>query len=136
MKIHRLVLPAVLVAGLAGCCGPTKTPAPAATRYGLENTAKVVLADETVQPAVECTGLQEARRKDGRLEIVASFKNRGLVTLRVEVSAVFKGAAGELLPGETPWHRLTLEGNNTVVARFVSPDGRARDFAVRVRSAR
>jgi hypothetical protein len=136
MKIHRLVLPAMMLVGLAGCCGSTKTPPPAATRYALENTAKVVLADETVQPAVECTGLQETRRKDGRLEIVASFKNRGLATLPVEVSAVFKGAAGEPLPGETVWHRLTLEGNNTVVARFVSPDDRARDFTVRVRSAR
>ena len=106
------------------------------TRYSLADTAKVSLLDEAVQQAVECTGLQVVRRKDGRLEVVASLKNLGRQTLGVEVDATFKGPAGETLADETPWHRLTLEGNNTVVAQFVSRDGRAADFVVRVRTAK
>lgn len=121
---------------LAGCAGPCKKTPVMATRYTLEDTAKVMLMDDTVAQAVECTGLQIVRRKDGRLEIIASLKNLSHDTFFILVDATFKGPAGETLADEGDWHRLTLEGNNTVVARFVSQDGRAADFAVRVRAAR
>jgi len=106
------------------------------TRYSLADTAKVMLLDRVVQGAVECTSLQVINRKDGRLEVITSLKNTGRDTLAVQVSAAFKGPAGEALSDESRWHRLTLEGNNTVVARFVSKDVRAADFAVRVRAAK
>lgn len=130
------VVGAVLLSvALAGCAGPAQTPAVTATRYTLADTAKVALLDATVRQAVECTGLQVSRRADGRMEVIASLKNLGRPTLAVRVSAIFSGPMGEASAGETAWHRLTLEGNNTVVARFVSRDARAADFVVRVRQA-
>ncbi len=125
-----------LAVGLAGCAGPCKKNAVMATRYTLADTAKVMLLDETVAQAVECTGLQVVHRKDGRLEIIASLKNLSNATFAIQVGATFKGPAGETLADEACWHRLTLEGNNTVVARFVSQDGRAADFAVKVRATK
>ncbi|HTJ78399.1 MAG TPA: hypothetical protein VL357_05335 [Rariglobus sp.] len=138
MKIRMLlVLGGAWVMLLAGCrmgpCGPSPVMT---TRYSLADTAKVMLLDKTVQESVECTGLQVSHHKDGRLEVIVSLKNLSHRTVPVQVDAMFKGPAGEALGDETPWHWLTLEGNNTVVARFVSKDDRAADFAVQVRAAK
>jgi len=121
---------------LTGCVNPAGKPSVMATRYSLADTAKVVLMDKAVQQAVECTSLQVSNRKDGRLEVITSLKNTSHDTVAVQVSAMFKGPAGELIGDESDWHRLTLEGNSTVVARFVSRDVRAADFAVRVRAVK
>ncbi len=131
-----VVLGLALAVIFAGCASPSKTPSVTATRYTLADTAKIMLMDKMVQHAVECTGLQVINRKDGRLEVIASFKNLSHDTFAILVSAMFKGPAGEPLADESNWHRLTLEGNNTVVARFVSRDVRAADFAVCVRAAK
>ena len=130
------LLGGALAAVFTGCMNLSRPVPVLATRYGLADTAKVVLLDQPVQRAVECTGLQVTRRKDGRLEVIASLKNLSNLTLPVEVSAIFKGPAGEMLGDETEWNWLTLEGNNTVVAKFVSHDDRAADFAVQVREAK
>lgn len=135
MKIRMITVLGVTVI-LAGCAGPSKPCPVVTTRYSLADTAKVTLMDETVRQAVECTGLQVSHRKDGRLEVIASLKNLDHRTLLVDVAATFKGPVGEALADETPWHRLTLEGNNTVVARFVSREAQAADFVVRVRVAK
>ena len=132
-----LVLGGALAMSLAGCRTGPGGPSPVvATRYSLADTAKVMLLDKTVRETVECTGLQVSERKDGRLEVIASLKNLSQRTVSVQVDATFKGPAGEMLGDETAWHRLTLEGNNTVVARFVSKDDRAADFAVQVREVK
>lgn len=136
-KIRLLtVLAAALALMVAGCSGPSTTAPVMGTRYSLADTEKVMLMDGTVQQAVECTGLQVINRKDGRLEVIASLKNMDHNTFVIEVGAAFKGPAGEDLDDRTAWHRLILEGNNTVIARFVSKDARAADFAVQVRTAK
>ena len=131
-----LVLGLAVAVVLTGCAGPAGKPSVTATRYSLADTAKVVLMDQKVRQAVECTSLQIINRKDGRLEVIISLKNTDHDTFAVQVDAVFKGPAGELIGDESERHRLTLEGNNTVVARFVSRDVRAADFAVRVRAVK
>jgi len=132
-----IILGGALAGFFAGCqlgpCGPAPV---VTTRYTLADTAKVTLMDDAVRQTIECTGLQINHRKDALLEVIASLKNLGRETMVVQVSATFKGPAGETLGDETRWHLLTVEGNNTVVAKFVSRDDRAADFAVQVRGAK
>jgi len=132
-----IILGGALAGFFAGCqlgpCGPAPV---VTTRYTLADTAKVMLMDDAVRQTIACTGLQINHRKDDRLEVVASLKNLGHETRVIQVNAIFKGPAGEMLRDETRWHLLTVEGNNTVVAKFVSQDDGAADFTVQVRAAK
>jgi hypothetical protein len=137
MKTKHLPVLAVAAAGLALFAGCASQPAAVVpqdtTKYTLENTDNFELLGAAAQNSVACTGLQPRVLPDGRLEVVASVKNREPRRLRVQVNCVFKDAQGFSTGDETPFQTLVLGANSTEAVHFTAKDALARKYTIRVR---
>lgn len=120
---------------LAGCAtGPSRPQD--STKYSIEDTGKFTHLDKVAQAAVSCTNLQERRLPDGRLEVVASLRNREDGDLKVQINCVFKDEQGFTTGDETPFRTLTIAGEETEAVRFTSANPGASKYTLRVRMAR
>ena len=136
MKLTNSIL-ASLDAGVlifAGCGGGAYAPKNT-TKYDLENKTSFVLMDAMVQRSVTCSGIQERRLADGRLEIVANIRNRETRRIEVQVSCVFKDAQGISTGDETPWAPLMITENAQEGFRVTSMNDKAFKYTFRVRQA-
>jgi hypothetical protein len=111
MKTSILVLallsPALLL--LTGCkTDPGGPYAPLDTAHGLEHSENFVLLDRGAQTSVTCTGLQETKLSDGRMQVAANVKNRENRRLQVQINCV----------------------------KFISANDKALRYTIRVREAR
>ena len=123
-------------AALLSGCGSGGAYAPKnATKYNQETTAKFVLLDGGTQRSVTCPGLQEKRLEDGRLEVLASLRNRENRRIEVQVNCVFKDEQ-HFAVDETPFQVVILNENATEGIRFVSMNDKAKNYTVRVRQSR
>ena len=127
MKPTLPILAAVFACLLAGCqTEPGPLLPQETTKYSIESTEKFVLMDRPTQVSVTCTGLQERRTDDGRLEIVANVRNRENRRIQVQVRCVFKDTNGFSTGDETPWQTLILgEGATEAVPFTAMKIGRA-----------
>jgi hypothetical protein len=134
---HLPIFTALLVGlgALEGCSLATVSPPQETTKYRVENTEQFIAVDEATADAVNCTGLQQARRSDGRLEVVANVKNRLDREIAVQLQCGFRNGIGFPLHDETLWQTATLPGFATQAVHFVSADGRAEKFSIRIRFA-
>ena len=136
MKLTNSIL-ASLAAGVlffAGCGGGAYAPKNT-TKFDLENKESFVLMDSMVQHSVSCTGIQERRLADGRLELVANVRNRETRRIEVQISCVFKDAQGFPTGDETPWVPLILTENAQEGVRVTSMNDKAFKYTFRVRQA-
>ena len=123
-------------AALLSGCGSGGAYAPKnATKYNQETTAKFVLLDSGTQRSITCSGLQEKRLEDGRLEVLASLRNRENRRIEVQVNCVFKDEQHFAID-ETPFQVVMLTENATEGVRFVSMNDKAKNYTVRVRQSR
>jgi uncharacterized protein YcfL len=129
---------AVLTAAFLLCAGcVTKPAAPQeSTKYSIENTEKFTHLDKATQAVVSCTNLQERSLPDGRLEVVASLRNRADHALKVQINCVFKDAQGFSLGDETPFRTVALAEDATEAVRFTAANTAAKKYTLRMRSAR
>ncbi len=135
MKTKFLVTLTFVIALLAGCVGGAYPPVNT-SRYDTENREKFVLLDSLTQTAVTCTGLQERRLADGRLEVSANVRNRENKRIQVQINCVFKDATGFSAGDETPFQTLILTENAQETATFTSLNDKAQRYTVRIRLAR
>lgn len=105
-------------------------------RYNLEDSEPFVAMSSGVQRSVTCTGIQERRRDDGRLELVANLRNREERRIQIQVSCVFKDGNGFPIGDETPWENVILTERAQEGIRFVSMNNKAVKYTVRAREAR
>lgn len=139
MKTKLLPVVAVTAALAAGCSStydkgpylPQQSQTPA-----YENTEKLVLLDPGVQHSVTCTGINERRLPDGRLELVAQLRNRENRRIEVQANCVFKDATGVSTGDETPFQTVILTENATEQVKFTSINSQAQRYTIRVRQAR
>jgi len=128
---------AALAAGLALLAGCASGPGPKApqdtTKYTLENSDNFELLGKAAHEAMACTGLQPRQLPDGRLEVVASVKNREDRVLRLQINCVFKDEHGFSTGDETPFQPLVLAANATEAVRFTAANPLARKYTIRVR---
>ena len=118
----------------AGCASEPGPFAPQdSTKYTLENTDNFELLGKSTQSSVACTGLQPRVLADGRLEIVASVKNRENRKVKIQANCVFKDAAGFSTGDETPFQTIVLAPNATEAVRFTAKDPLAKKYTIRVR---
>lgn len=132
-----LAAPAALLALTIGCAtepGPYRPIE--TTKYTLENTDRFVLLDKPTQQSVTCTGLQQYFLPDGRLEVVANFKNREKRRIEVQTNCVFKNDPGFSTGDETPWRTVILSEYATEAVRFTAMNPAAKTYTIRVRQAR
>ena len=121
---------------LAGCASRDSAPQES-TKYTVENTDKFeVLDDGGPVIYVSCTGLQEHRLADGRLEVVANIRNRENRALRVQVSCVFRDAQGFSTTDETAFQTVKLAPSATEVLNFRSTNALAQKYTIRLREAK
>jgi hypothetical protein len=127
----------LLVAIVSGCASrPPGAYAPLnANTATLEDTAKFVLLDPGAQQSVTCTGLQETRLPDGRMQIAANLLNRENRRIQVQANCVFKDAQGFPVE-ETPFENVFLDENAQQGIKFVSGNDKAQRYTIRVRQAR
>lgn len=125
-----------VLALLAGCVSRSDSPPQESTKYTVENTDKFELFDDGSPIYVSCTGLQEHRLKDGRLEVVANIRNRENRALVVEVSCLFRDAQGFTTNAETAFHTVKLAPNATEVLSFRSTNALAQRYTIRLREAK
>ncbi len=135
MKTPLLPLATFAAVLLAGCVGGAYGPANT-SRHDLENREKFVLLDSLTQSAVTCSGLQERRLADGRLEVSANVRNRENKRIQVQISCVFKDANGFSTGDETPFQTLILTENSQETSTFTSLNDKAQGYTIRVRLAR
>jgi hypothetical protein len=136
MNTRTLCLSA-LIAGtalLTGCetGGGARPPAQATDNY--ETTAKFAMMGAHVQHSVTCTGLQERKNEDGRLEVAANLRNLENRRLEVQAQCVFKDPQGFELDS-TPWETVILTENSQETLHFTAMNNKATDYTVRVREA-
>jgi len=142
--MNTKLLSLAVAAALPFFAGCVTEPGPYApedtTRYTLENTDKFVLLDKPTLKSVTCTGLQELRLPDGRLEVVANVKNRESRRIQVQINCVFKNEQGFSTGDETPFQTLILAENSTEAVRFTAINTPFKDnknfYTIRVRQAR
>ncbi len=135
MKTPLLPLATFAAVLLAGCVGGAYGPANT-SRHDLENREKFVLLDSLTQSAVTCSGLQERRLADGRLEVSANVRNRENKRIQVQINCVFKDANGFSTGDETPFQTLILTENAQETSTFTSLNDKAQRYTIRVRLAR
>lgn len=128
-----------LAAGLTACKTSnvdTGAYAPQnATKFDLENKANFVLLDKDTQTSVTCSGIQERRLDDGRLQVSANVRNRLHRRIQVQINCVFKDEQGFVVE-DVPWRDLILDENVQEGVAFTSTSPNARKYTVRVRQAR
>lgn len=135
-------LPAALTAVIllllfAGCSTPpVAEESQESTKYTIEGTEKFTFLDKAAPGYLACTGLQDRLLPDGRLEVVASVKNRSAEPRKVQLNCVFKDAQGLHTGDETPFQTVTLAANATEAVRFTAASPVARNYTIRVRQAR
>ena len=129
---------ALLTAGvLAGCrTDPGAVRPQEATKYSIENTEKFESMDRPTQDAITCTGLQEHRTADGRLDVVVNVKNREDHRVEVQLRCVFKDDNGFSTGDETPWTTLALDGGATEAVHYTAANKLAHKYTVAARSPR
>lgn len=106
------------------------------TKYTLENTDRYIPLDKPTQNAVSCTGIQESKLADGRLEVLANFKNRESRRFELQTSCEFKNEQGIPTGEETPWQNVVLSDNETEAVRFTALNTTAKKYTIRVRQSR
>ena len=120
---------------LTGCQTGGAKPPINTTKYDLENRAPFVLLDSGAQRSVTCSGIQERKLDDGRLEVAANVRNRENRRVQVQINCEFKDEQGFVLDS-TAWQTLVLTENAQESARFLSMNDKARKYTIRVRQAR
>ena len=121
----------------AGCASEPSSSAPQdSTKYTLENTENFELVGKVAQSSVACTGLQPRTLPDGRLEVVASVKNRENRKITIQATCVFKDSQGFALGNDTVGQTVVLGPNATEALRFTAPSAAAKKYTIRVREAR
>jgi hypothetical protein len=131
-----LVLCSLLGAALlTGCATEGARPAVNGPQDNFEATAKFAAMDPRAQHSVTCTGLQEGKTEDGRLQIAANLVNRENRRIEVQAQCLFKDPQGFAID-ETPWQTLILTENGQETLRFTAMNNKATDYEVRVRGSR
>jgi hypothetical protein len=102
----------------------------------LENMERVVLMDPGVEYSVTCTGVQEGKTADGRLEVIAQIRNRENRRIEVQINCVFKDANGYTTGDETPFQALILTENASEQVKFTAMNELAKKYTIRIRQAR
>ncbi len=129
---------AVLLLLAAGCATHPETGAltpQSTTGFDAENKEKFVLLDGGAQYSVTCSGLQEAKTEDGRLQVKANVRNRENRRIQVQIDCQFKDVQG-FVTEETPFQTLILTENSQETVGFTSSNDKAKRYTIRVRQAR
>jgi len=129
-----LIVSAAFLAGLAGCAhGPYEATTYGPGRTSLEQTEKVIFADQELRRKMRLVDLKSLRNEDDRLEVYAELENRTSKNLVVQVMAQFRDAAGRLSADETNWRTIVMAPHSSTAYRAVSMNEEAQDFVVRVK---
>ena len=130
--LFALSAAALLLAGCShgGAYAPVNT-----TKFDLENRATFVDMSAGAQRSVTCSGLQQTKLPDGRLQVVANVRNREERRIQVQINCEFKDAQGFPVDS-TPWQTLILTENGQEGVSFVSANNKAERYTIRVREAR
>jgi hypothetical protein len=125
------------LAVFAGCAGPEGPQAPQdTTKFTVGNTERFAALDAATQENISCTGLQERTLGDGRLEIVASIRNRGDKPMQLQVQCLFLDARGLPIGDAGQWQLLQIGEGETEVEHFTAAVAGEVRYGIRVRSAR
>jgi hypothetical protein len=153
MKI-QIVLPIVALAVIAAGCAPVAETAqgtknmvvyahmggaykPVNTaKYDLENREPIVLMDKRVEHRITIAGVEQTVTPDGRLRVIANFRNRVNHRIEMQVSCVFKDLNGFSTGDETPWETLIVTENAQESVSFVAMNAQGKRATIRVRQVR
>jgi uncharacterized protein YcfL len=138
MTIVGIPVAALLLVLAVGCQSHPETGALApqsTTGFDTENKEKFVLLDPGTQYSITCSGLQEAKTEDGRLQVKANVRNRENRRLQVQIDCQFKDAQG-FVTEEMPFQTLILTENSQETVGFTSSNNKATKYTIRVRQAR
>jgi uncharacterized protein YcfL len=106
------------------------------TKYDLENQEPVVLMDKRVEHSITIAGIEQTTAPDGRLRVIANFRNRVNHRIEMQVSCVFKDEKGFSTSDETPWQTLIVTEHAQETASFVAMNAQGKRATIRVRQAR
>lgn len=101
----------------------------------LENRANLVLLDRPAQNSVTCSGVQETRLPDGRLQVAAHLRNREERRIQVQANCEFKDAQGFVVDS-MPFQNVFLDENAQEDVTFTSMNTDAVNYTIRVRQAK
>lgn len=129
------ILFAAFALAFAGCAhrGPY-LPVNAAVN-DLENRANLVLLDRPAQNSITCSGVQETRLPDGRLQVNAHLRNREERRIQVQANCEFKDAQG-LVVDSMPFRNVFFDENAQEDVMFTSMNTNAVNYTIRVREAK
>jgi len=141
--MKRNLLPLISAASLAlaftGCESPEYDKGAYlpenVTVNDLENHTSLVLLSRDAQHSVTCTGIQETRLPDGRLQVAANLRNRQTRRIQVQANCEFKDAQGFALDS-TPFQNVFLDEAAQETVKFISMNDKAARYTIRIREAR
>ncbi len=121
-----------VVALFTGCASNNGAYRPLDTnRNDLENSDRFVLLTKKSQKQITTTGLQERATDDGRLQVIASIRNRTGHRVEVQANCIFKNAQG--METETvPFQTITLSGHGQETSTFIAVKPESKRYSIRV----
>ncbi len=133
--MKKILFAAALGALLTGCATDHGAYLPVNTTVNnVEDVAGFVLLNRALQDSVTCSGIQETRQPDGRLQLQVNVRNRKDHRIQVQVDCIFKDPQG-FETEETPFENLFLDPNAQEGIRFVSANDKAFRYTIRIRPA-
>jgi hypothetical protein len=121
----------VVYAHVGGAYKPVNTG-----KYDLENHDPIVLMDKRVEHSITIAGIEQTKTLDGRLRVLANFRNRVNHRIEMQVSCVFKDEKGFPTGDETPWETLIITEHAQEGVSFVAMNPQGKRATIRVRQAR
>ena len=100
-----------------------------------EDYFAVVLLNQRVQNTITCPGIQETRLPDGQMQVSVNLRNRESKRIQVQANCEFKDAQGFVIDS-TPYQNVYFDDNSQETVQFVSMNGKAVRYTIRVREAK
>jgi hypothetical protein len=133
--MKKILFAVALASLLTGCATDHGAYLPVNTTVNnVEDMAGFVLLNQALQDSVTCTGIQEMRQPDGRLQLQVNIRNRKDRRIQVQADCVFKDAQGFVVE-ETPFENVFLDPNVQEGVRFVSANEKPLRYTIRIRPA-
>lgn len=118
-------------------CATNKGPfVPAGQDPSTEDVYPAVLLDKSLTKKVAVDRVESRILDDGRLEVLANFRNQTRKDIVIQAQTVFKDVNNYSLGEDSAWSALFLSANETETYRMVSRGKDAAKFTIRIREER
>lgn len=139
-KISSVIF-AAGVALLAGCAAGPYHSIPYDVAQDKERNLKVVILDKQLDNQFATKRVVILAKKtdlteDGRLKVYCEIRNMKDDLLRLQVQTIFRDEQGFQIGDDSNWELVLIPGYSTTAYKMTAFTDKAKDYTIRIRTAR